>query len=361
MRMFNNGIRYHLISIGNSSLPVEEKLKRFEKFEKFMNTVIKGTPDEPSDWKIRFFPKTLTPKKFNFKHQVCKRLFHHVEIFVESIEFEENWELMKQFWNEFKMASDIWNIGIRCIRRGNEHTCYEDEEEEEELNRGLEDDQEQEQEQEDEEDEEEEDEEMEEENENLVKAPTNTEEDGIFWTLQDLRDNYENPPSASTTPASTTTPASKMISTTNESIERKRQRKWKVCEPDYVVKEDEWLQMQMHLDRAFCAWVIRFGPNAVFNYMHWFGSKHFLYYGRKLKNLALYNQQAFEACQGLDQKFTHRNTQRGGSIGQKKKRTNLMEDLIRRNLRKIGASIVKAKGTPKTKKPAKWKKFKKAK
>jgi len=109
------------------------------------------------------------------------------------------------------------------------------------------------------------------------------------------------------------------VSRAKEAAKNKRRRKFFVCEPDHVVTDAEWNQMQYHLDRCFCAWVIRHGPTAVYNYMHFFGADHILYYGKRWKNLAILNQQGFEACQGWDQAFANHSTQRGGRIGKQKK------------------------------------------
>jgi len=76
-------------------------------------------------------------------------------------------------------------------------------------------------------------------------------------------------------------------------------------------------------------------------------------------------QQGFEACQGWDQAFANHSTQRGGRIGKQKKKTNIMQDLIRRVLRRIGLGIIKKKPKEergrfyKKKKKVEWKKNKK--
>lgn len=75
---------------------------------------------------------------------------------------------------------------------------------------------------------------------------------------------------------------------------------------------------------------------SVYNYMHFFGSGHYAYYGKKRKNLALYQQQGVEAVQGIHQTFALRNTQRNGRIGREKIQTSVMSNLIRLLKRKVG-------------------------
>jgi len=154
-----------------------------------------------------------------------------------------------------------------------------------------------------------------------VQQPNPENDSGLFYTLEEMTRDYfacpvtssDAPPitsinlssnvstdSSSTSSTSSTTsttsttslnPLVPNVSRAKEAAKNKRRRKFFVCEPDHVVTDAEWNQMQYHLDRCFCAWVIRHGPTAVYNYMHFFGADHILYYGKRWKNLAILNQQ----------------------------------------------------------------------
>lgn len=155
-----------------------------------------------------------------------------------------------------------------------------------------------------------------------------------FLTLDDI----DSPPPAS--PPAAPLPVAAQAPTSTPTAPRFR-RQFKVCSIDHVVADSEWDQMQVHLDATCAAWILRFGPNAVFNYMHLFGSGHYREYGKMRKNLAIYANQAFEAVQGRHQTFALHSTQRNGRIGRKKKKTDVMMDLIRLVQRKIGLKEIK--------------------
>jgi len=48
------------------------------------------------------------------------------------------------------------------------------------------------------------------------------------------------------------------------------------------------------LDKTFVAVILRFGEEAVFNYLHFYGSGHMTDKGKKIKNLAILTQEAIE-------------------------------------------------------------------
>jgi len=155
------------------------------------------------------------------------------------------------------------------------------------------------------------------------------------------------------------------VSRAKEAAKNKRRRKFFVCEPDHVVTDAEWNQMQYHLDRCFCAWVIRHGPTAVYNYMHFFGADHILYYGKRWKNLAILNQQGLKLAKDGIKHLQIIAPKEEAELESKKKKTNIMQDLIRRVLRRIGLGIIKKKPKEergrfyKKKKKVEWKKNKK--
>jgi hypothetical protein len=351
MRFVNNLLFYHLNYINYSGIPRDQKVAMFKNFEDFMNHKIYGTIIDPGAWALRLFTGTLAPKKLSFKHGICTKLLNNIDDLLSVIEFPEFRTLSKTIWNEFKLGTDIWNIGIRCARRGDNHVCSEEDQDQngngnsnananananqEEIDSGYNN--------------------VDENNlDNESNFAEQPQEDDTFWTLSEMFRDSEMSINSSTpnaTGSTNLTTLSATNPTTNpttpnsspETNRRRNKRNFQVCEPDPKLKAEEILMMQNHLDRCFVAFVMRFGPNKVFNYMHFLGAGHFAVFARKLGNLAVYNQQAFESRQGVDQTFVLHSTQRGGRIGRMKSRTNPMLDLIRRLLRKVGIGVIKKK------------------
>ena len=68
------------------------------------------------------------------------------------------------------------------------------------------------------------------------------------------------------------------------------EKKFFVCQIDLLVQNFEWDRCQGHIRTLMCAWVLRYGPEAVYNYMHFFSSGHLVHYGKKWGNLAILSQ-----------------------------------------------------------------------
>jgi len=73
--------------------------------------------------------------------------------------------------------------------------------------------------------------------------------------------------------------------------QKQKHKKFHVCSPDLLVTDEEWDKCQIHLDRFFVAHVLLYKPSSVYNYLHWFGSGHLVFYGKKYPNLAVMAQQ----------------------------------------------------------------------
>jgi len=83
MRGVNNGIDYNAQDIWGENLSMESKLAILAKFEYFINTVIKGTMDDPGNWKMIFEKKDqqTKPRKMGFSHKnLQKDPFSHSRI-----------------------------------------------------------------------------------------------------------------------------------------------------------------------------------------------------------------------------------------------------------------------------------------
>ena len=91
------------------------------------------------------------------------------------------------------------------------------------------------------------------------------------------------------------------------------------CIMDFRISDEEWDHFQRHADIVFICWVLAYGPNSVYKYMHWWGSGHFSHYGKVLGNLSVFSQQAVESIQGFQTSFAARCTQRWGQVGRNKK------------------------------------------
>jgi len=277
-----------------------------------MRTYIYGTPSKPSTSFELSFDEKGQPKDLNLKDRHARRFFVYWENFIP-VEFQEHQEVTRERMKHLTSLVTLWNRGRLCSK---EHQC---------------------------------------------RAPKKGKEVVATWTMPGSTSSSSAPDPETALPPFSYTPRLPHTTTTDPWEEddifdeeddddgfgfldepqsqmeeaENEEDSTDPCEYSWVLPSSHWHQFQLHADAFFMLFVLRFGENAVFKYLHSLGAGHFSEQGKKYGNLAVFAQQAVESVQGEHTAFVAHCTQRGGEVGKHRKLTNTNQDLIRWTQRRL--------------------------
>ena len=275
-----------------------------------MRTYIYGTPTKPNtSFELSFDPKGQ-PNDLNLKDRHARRFFLYWEKFAEVVEFPEHRGVTRERLQHLTTLIKMWNTGRVCTKRKEGHQC---------------------------------------------RPPMKGKEVECGWSMPGST-------SSSSAPVPETPFVDIPLTWENlfgfedddddddddddgfgfldepESRQAHEEDPFDFDNPcafTWVLPSSHWDQFQLHADAYFMLFVLRFGSESVFKYLHSLGAGHFSEQGKKYGNLAIFAQQAVQSVQGEHTAFVAHCTQRGGEIGRQRKPTDTNKDLIRWTQRRL--------------------------